>query len=320
MKTTIYEDPEECRFIWEKMWPVKGFFDLWQVRSCFHDSYSRPLSFHVVEDNKKAVGFLALCWNEEEKKYVQFPGETWHGKTWLEQNRIIAGTPEIFERLLDSVPGPLHLRYLNESPLVGVSDLMKTDEMGYIFLPGQYGYSFENYRQSFAGKFKKKLRAELKKFEERNISFRFNRFEDIESMFQMNRDCYEENSFFSDPRFYNSFINLSALLEKLGMLRITTVLIDGAVAAIDMGALWKQSYTLLAGGVNRDFPGVAKLINLHHMEWSCGQRLDLVDFLCGDFNWKERFCLTPIPLYELCLEKQKISFPEKFQEAAAACA
>ncbi len=320
MKTTIYEDPEECKFIWKKMWPVNGFFDLWQVRSCFHDSYSRPLSFHVVEDNKKAVGFLALCWNEEENKYVQFPGETWHGKTWLEQNKIIAGTPEIFERLLDSVPGSLHLRYLAESPLMGGSDLIRTDEMGYIFRPGQYDYSFDNYRQSFTGKFRKKLRAELKKFEERKTSFRFNQFKDIDLMFQMNRDCFCENSFFSDARFHHSFLKLASFLEKFGMLRLTTVLIDDAVAAVDMGALWKNSYTLLAGGVNREFPGIAKLINLHHMEWSCDQRLEIVDFLCGDYNWKERFQLTPVPLYELSIDKQKASFSGKYREEEAACA
>ncbi len=319
MKTTIYEDPDECNFIWKKLWPVKGFFDLWQVRSCFHDSYSRPLSFHVVEDNNKAVGFLALCWNEEEQKYVQFPGETWRGKTWLEQNRIIAGTPEIFDGLIDSVPGPLHLRYLNGNSLRGVSDLIRTDEMGYIFLPGQYEYSFENYQQSFSGKFRKKLRADLRKFEEKEIRFRFNRFEDMERMLQMNRDFFGENSFFSDLRFHHSFLKLAGFLEKFGMLRITTVLIDGAVAAIDMGALWQKSYTLLAGGTSREFPGVAKLINLHHMEWACRQKIELVDFLCGDFNWKERFHLTPIPLYELCLEKQRTSL-EEFREKSAACA
>jgi len=318
MKTTIYEDPDECKFIWKKLWPVKGFFDLWQVRSCFHDSYSRPLSFHVVEDNQKAVGFLALCWNEEEQKYVQFPGETWHGKTWLEQNRVISDTPEIFERLLDSVPGPLHLRYLSGDPLMGSSDLIRTDEMGYIFLPGQYGYSFEAYQQSFPGKSRKKLRAELKKFEERHIDFRFNRLDDIERLFQMNQECFGNDSFFTDLRFRQSFLKLAGFLEKFGMLRITTVLINGAVAAIDMGALWQKSYTLLAGGTNREFPGIAKLINLHHMEWSCSQRLERVDFLCGDFNWKERFRLTPIPLYELCLEKQRTSL--EFREKSAACA
>lgn len=320
MKTTVYEDPEDCKFIWKKAWPVKGLFDLWQARLCFHHSFSRPLSFHVVEEKNKITGFLALCWNEEEKKYVQFPGETWKGKTWLEQNKIIARTPEILERLLESVPGSLHLRYLTRPPLPEGPDLFQTDEIGYLFLPWQYDYCFENYRQSFSGKFKKKLRADLRSFEQRTVEFRFNQFKDIDLMFQMNKDCFEENSFFSDPRFHQSFLNLAAFLEKFGMLRLTTVLVDGAVAAVDMGALWKKTYTLLAGGVNREFPGVAKLINLHHMEWSCDQKMETVDFLCGDFNWKQRFHLTPIPLYEIHLERQNTSLIEKYQETEAACA
>jgi CelD/BcsL family acetyltransferase involved in cellulose biosynthesis len=69
---------------------------------------------------------------------------------------------------------------------------------------------------------------------------------------------------------------------------------------VDVGALWKNTYTVLAGGTDPDFPGVAKLINFHHIQWACRQRLDLVDFLCGDFNWKSRFRLHPRPLYKIC--------------------
>jgi CelD/BcsL family acetyltransferase involved in cellulose biosynthesis len=67
-----------------------------------------------------------------------------------------------------------------------------------------------------------------------------------------------------------------------------------------MGAIWNNTYTVLAGGTDVEFPGVAKLINLHHIQWACRQRLACVDFLCGDFNWKSRFHLVPRPLYELC--------------------
>jgi hypothetical protein len=320
MKITIYNDPDECRFVWEKMWPVKGFFDLWQVRSCFHDAYARPLSFHVVEENNKAVGFLALCWSEEEQKFLQFPGETWHGKTWLEQNRIIAGSPDILEALLQSVPGPLHLRYLTHNPMLGVSDRMTNDEQGYVFFPGMYDFSFENYMQSFSGKFRKKLKADLRKLEEQTVSFQYNRFADLKEMFGMSIESYGINSYFSDPRFYESFENLALFLSKLGMLRITTVMVNGRVAAVDMGAVWKSSYTLLAGGTNPEFPGIAKLINLHHMEWACRHQVETVDFLCGDFNWKERFHLTAVPLYELRVDNNPAACHSGFQEKKLACA
>ncbi|MBI9088711.1 MAG: GNAT family N-acetyltransferase [Desulfobacterium sp.] len=238
MKLFVYEDPEQCRRAWETLWPKKGLFDLWQVRSCFHDAFARPLHFHVVEKDTTPVGLLALCWDGEKQRYVQFPGETWKGKTWLEQNKIIAKSPEVLDALLDSVSGPLHLRYLSWNPILGLSNSLVSDEMGYYFYPGVYGNSFEN---------------------------------------------------------------LASFLTRMGMMRITTVLIDGVIAAVDMGALDKNSYTLLAGGTSPEFPGVAKLINLHHLEWACSQKIEMVDFLCGDYNWNERFHLTPRPLYELTL-------------------
>ncbi len=320
MKIVIYEDTENCLSIWQKMWPARNLFDLWQVRSCFHNSFSRPLSFHVAEENKKPVGLLALCWDEEEKKYVQFPGETWHGKTWIEQNRVIAKTPEVLTRLLDSVPGPLHLRYLNGMPLMNFMGLLKEDEIGYLFFPGLYDFNFENYWMSFSTRSRKKLKAELKKLEDMGVSYRFNQKKDIEHLFKMNIDSFGNNSYFTDARFYKSFENLAFFLEKMGILRFTTVLIGGRIAAVDMGAVYKNSYTLLAGGTSHEFSGVAKLINMHHMNWSCTQRLDSVDFLCGNFNWKERFHLSPRPLYELNLEKAASLHRRSICEPEAACA
>jgi hypothetical protein len=41
------------------------------------------------------------------------------------------------------------------------------------------------------------------------------------------------------------------------------------------------------------------------MQWACSERLNQVDFLCGDFNWKKLFHLTPRPLYLLGNPKAK---------------
>ena len=66
-----------------------------------------------------------------------------------------------------------------------------------------------------------------------------------------------------------------------------------------MACLYRGTYTVLAGGTAAAFPGVAKLINFHHLERACRERFQLVDFLCGDFTWKIMFHLTPRPLYLL---------------------
>ncbi len=320
MKMMVYEEPDQCRLIWEKAWPVNGLFDLWQVRSCFQDSFLQPLRFHTIEQHNKIIGFLPLCWSDEAGGYVQFPGETWRGKTWLEQNRMIATRPEVLQDLMDMVPGSVHLRYLNWSELFAGLEQVTEDEVGYLFYPGMYDFSFDQYWLCFSGKSRKKLKKELNDIQTRQVAYRFNHIPDLEHLFLMNINSFCENSYFTDDRFYRAFENLASFLWKMGMLRITTVLVDDQIAAVDMGAIFKNTYTLLAGATSPQVHGIAKVINLHHMEWACHQKFDCVDFLCGDFNWKKRFHLTPRPLYELRLDRAGHFCDRVLHEQHAVCA
>lgn len=320
MDHRTYHDPEQCCRIWEENWPVKEIFDLWQVRFCFHEAYRNPMQFHTIEKDGMIKGFLPLSWNGESEKFVFFPGETWKGKTWLEQNRITAENYEVFERLLESVQGPVHLRYLSWHSILDKVYQSSEDEIGYHFYPGMYDFSFENYWLGFSGKSRKKIRTELNKLENQKLTFRFNEIKDLEKMFTMNQTVFANNSYFSDPKFYNAFDKLASFLSEMGMLRIVTILVGDQVAAVDMGGIFNNTYTLFAGGTSGEFPGIAKMINLHHMEWSCRQRFDVVDFLCGDFNWKERFHLSPRPLYEISINKPMSQFSWSPYEKKAVCA
>ena len=251
------------------------------------------------------IGLLALSWEEEQGRFVQFPGETWNGKTWLEQNRIVYKNSTVLEALLNAVPGSLHLRYLVDDPVLKNYEHWSEDEQRYVFYPRLFDYSLDNFWQSFSGKTRKKLNAELKKLEDQKITFRFDCLSDLQTMFKLNLDAFQKNSYFWDRRFLKAFENLATMLHKNNMLRITTVLIGGRVAAVDMGAIWKNTYTVLAGGTDPEFCGVAKRINLYHLEWSCRQRIEIVDFLCGAFQWKDRFHLDPLQLYQLELNFER---------------
>lgn len=176
------------------------------------------------------------------------------------------------------------------------------DETGYLFYPGNHGYQYEQYLGAFAGKSRKKILSEVRSLQKQRVSFRYNNLEDVESLFQLNIDNFGEHGYFHDPRFLNAFIQLAHFLHKQGMLRVVTVVIDDEIAAVDMGAMWNNSCTMVAGGTSKKFPGVAKLINLHHMEWACAQKVACIDFLCGDFGWKGRFHLTPRPLYQINID------------------
>jgi len=299
LRIRICEDLEEGQRLWGQTRSAGSLFDLWPVRACFAKAYNRETCFLVAENNIQLLGLLPLSWIEEEQYFGYFPGETWQGQTWLEQNRIIAGSSLVADELLAGVPGPVRIRYLAGGDLPLLKDAAELDEIGYLFYPGQYNYSFDAYMGQFSGKSRKKLGRELEKLESPGVAFRYDHFPDIDRLFMMNQRNFGDYSYFSDSRFLKSFENLVDWLRKNRLLRVTTVLIGDEIAAVDVGAVWGLTYTVLAGGTSMDFPGVAKLINFHHIEWACRERLEAVDFLCGDFSWKERFHLTPRPLYKV---------------------
>ncbi len=289
-------DLNECRELWKRLIPKDQISDLWEVRDCFQRHYNHRPNFVTANDNNGVCGFLPLSWNEETKTYLYFPGETWEGKTWLEQNHLIFRDGATLKSLLNCIPEHYYLRYLQPTEEM-INSHHTIDEIGYYFLPPRYDYDINNYLTEFSGKSRKRLRRELDVFGSRDHEFVYNNESDFETMVSLNFKRYGALSYFSDSRFLDSFRSLFQLLNERNYVRLVTVRIEGKVAAVDMGCVYNGTYTLLAGGTNPEFPGIAKFINMHHMKWACEQHIEKVDFLCGDFNWKTLFHLTPRPLY-----------------------
>jgi CelD/BcsL family acetyltransferase involved in cellulose biosynthesis len=301
IRIRVSADPGECRRIWRKLWPRTCFFDLWPVREIFADFFARTPFFVIAEENNEPVGMLALSFLEELRQYVFFPGEIWQGKTWIEQNKIPVRHRALRDELLAAVPAEAFLRYLTpeSEPIDGSSFVM--DEENFRFYPRLHGYSFDMYMQEFSNKSRKNLSRELEKLTACGVTYRYDQPADIDHLLELNLAAYGDLSYFADQRFQGAFVRLCTWLAEQKMLRITALLLGDRIAAVDAGAVWNGQYTVLAGGTDGDFPGVAKLINFHHLTWACAERLDVVDFLCGDFSWKRRFHLQPSPLYKLHL-------------------
>lgn len=299
-KLKVVEDAEECACIWKKHWDATSIFDLWDIRNCFAESFKRNNTFIVLENDGDVHGVLPLSWMEESHFYSFFPGESWHGKTWLEQNKVFATDNNAFQILIDNIPGPAHMRYMSANSLY-FNDSLTFDESNYHLYLGEFGYTFDGYMQKFSSKSRKNLSKEVSRFYEIGATLRYNKLEDVDVLFEMNLAAYGEDSYFKDPRFYESFQSLLKWLSDNKLLRIVTVEIGGKVAAVDIASQYGSEYVVLCGGTNPEFPGIAKLINFHHIEWACQNRMEKIDFLCGDFGWKERFHLTSKPLYEIKL-------------------
>ena len=308
----VETDEFACRRLWEEAIPKVLLSDLWEVRDCFHQAYGHASYFVVAERAGRVVGLLPLSWNGETNQFTYFPGETWAGKTWLEQNRIIVTDGRMLRDMLRLVPDRYHLRYLQPIDKTIGSD-HEVDEVGYLFVPGRYEFEMEKYFSEFSHKTAKRLKKELAEWDNRGVEYRFDEIADLDLLFEMNLSRYGAMSYFSDARFTSSFRRLAALLQRNGWLRMTTVLVSGIPAAVDLGCVYNRSYTLLGGGTAAEFPGIAKLVNVFHMRWACEQRFEDVDFLCGDFNWKSLFHLTPRPLYVLTnthqTDRRTISHP-----------
>lgn len=289
------EDPAACRVLWERAFPRELATDLWEVRECFHGHFRRPLCFLAAREGDELRGLLPLAWIEEAGAYGYFPGETWLGRTWLEQNRLLASDRGVRDELLAACPGPHHLRYLLAGDRAPVEDC-PIDEIGYLFLPPVYGFDLENYFGAFSHRTAKRLRRETAALAAR-LSWRYDEAGDFDALVALNLSRFGERSYFADERFRLGFESLADLLRARGWLRMTTLLAGGEPVAVDLGVVYRGAYTLLAGGTHADFPGVAKVINLRHMERACMERFAQVDFLCGDFSWKTLFHLTPRPLH-----------------------
>ena len=83
LKTLICEEPEQARRLWQQNWPQTCLFDLWPLRECFQSAFERPLLFLAVHEAGQCHGMMALSWIAEENYWGHYPGELWHGKTWL---------------------------------------------------------------------------------------------------------------------------------------------------------------------------------------------------------------------------------------------
>ncbi|MCA9402437.1 MAG: GNAT family N-acetyltransferase [Candidatus Omnitrophica bacterium] len=298
---TSVTDPGVCRDLWERYIPQEHITDHWEVRECFREAFGSELLFLHVTENNQPVGLLPLCYVPERDYYAYFPGEHWQGKTWLERNRLPVRDADIARALLDWCEErriDYHLRYLlpddrleKGGPLV--------DEIGYLFRPADFDYDMDRYFSGFSRKSIKSILKEVRAFEARGLEYRLDDFSDFDLLVELNRERFGQTSYFADPRFTDGMEKLTELMRARGWLRMVTVLVEGRAAAVDMGCLYNGTLTLLAGGTSADFRGIAKVINLYHMRRACEERLEEVDFLCGDFLWKPMFHLHPRPLYQL---------------------
>jgi hypothetical protein len=250
-----------------------------------------------MEDEREVLGVLPLSYLEEKDKYVLFPGETWNGKTWLERTQIYLRDPDILGDLLDMAPERSYLRYI-ECDERFLTPHMELDEIGYLFHPPEIGFDMKNYFQRFVWKKLKAIKKEIEAMLAPGWSWHVNCLTDYDIMVDMSLSTFGKSSYFYDSRFTEGFREVFRFLSRNGWLRMLSLEIGDKTVAVDMAAVYRGTYVVLLGGTDPEYRGVAKAMNMQHLEFACEQRLSRVDFLCGDFHWKKLWHLDPQPLYK----------------------
>ena len=297
MHTHCVTDLEDCKRLWDVLVRPVNVSDLWEFRMCFHPHFRRSPCFMVLEDGEGIAGMLPLCRIDEIDGFGSFPGETWRHKTWLERNPVYVRSPEVLPELLMSCPEGTRLRYL-DLPGSALCDGIEVDEIGYVLYPSRLDFDLDRYHMRFSTKRLKSIRKSIEAFTGQDCSWHINRLEDFDRMVELNVEFFSEGSYLYDHRFRESFRNVTGFLHRRGMLRMVSLEIRGETVAVDVGALFRGGYTIFLGATHQGFPGVAKVMNMHHLRFAFHHGISKVDFLCGDFHWKKLWHLDPEPLYE----------------------
>ena len=310
IRTRTVTDLDACRALWNSLSRTRCVSDLWEFRLCFHRHFQNQPFFLLLEDSRGILGMLPLCLLEKEDMFVFFPGETWHGKTWLERTPIYCRDREALPELFYACPPGTYLRYIEAEEAVPPPGL-ELDEVGYLLHPPELHFNMDEYHKRFSWKKLKAIRKEISTLLAPESSWHVNRLSDYDTMVQLNRGRFEEDSYFHDPRFIESFRDVVLWLRERGWLRMVSLEICGRTAAVDLGAVFNHGYAVFLGGTHPEFPGVAKAMNMHHIEFAFEQGSSKVDFLCGDFYWKKLWHLDPQPLYKFLSPSLKYELEPK---------
>lgn len=287
---------DKCEKLWKSYFTPKNISDLWDFRICFNNHYHFKPCFLVMEEKADIIGILPLSYVEDLDMFAFFPGEIWEGKTWMERTPYFARNERIFRALLRGCPERTLLRYLEISTGKIFSGLDR-DENGYVLYPGALNYDTGRYEQTFSRKKIKAIKKVLESFYSRRHSLHINRLHDFDVMVEMSIDQFGDRSYLCDSRFRESFRDVMSFLYRENMLRMVSFEIEGRTAAVDIGAVFNGTYTVFLGGTDREFPGIAKLMNMYHIHYAFKEKMSKIDFLCGDFHWKKLWHLEPEQLY-----------------------
>lgn len=288
----IETDLETCHQLFEQFSPKKTLFELWGFRYAFYLGYKDIPIFMIFERNGEPLGLLPL-WYEKDKDELR-----WFGSWWQEGNTFWIKDKSIIPIVLTLFPQKVLLNAIQMAPRTAQKLGLIADDPKYL-LSLEDCPTIESFLQRFNGKKRYNLRRDQKIILSKNPKTCYNRFEDIETLFDLSikRFAKRDGSPFETENRKQTFrdiMNQSGEYE----IRIISTEIDNEIVGVDLVAIYKDIYYTLQGAYNLDkHPGLGNYTNFLLIEDAINLGAKSVDFLEVSYGWKEDW-FQPIPLFQ----------------------
>ncbi len=293
----VITDISECEKLWKTFSANKKISDMWEFKFCFHKYFNNLPHFIVHKKNGKVVGMLPLSYDDEQKLFKFFPGDD----DWIEKNSIFLHKKRSLKELIKMCPENTKLTGIDEIPLY--KKMFQDDDCTYSLYPEEFGFKIDNYYKLFKRRHVANILRDIRKLDDKGVIIIRNP-KNYKKMYKLMKKwtykSFGKKSYFYDKRFDKAFSDVLDLFMKKDIMYMTLIKVDGELAAVDFGCVYGNTMTVFAGGVNPKFrnKGIAKYINMEHIKYGFEFKLDKIEFLAFNFNWKEMWHLKKEKLFK----------------------
>ena len=288
----IETDLETCHQLFEQFSPKKTLFELWDFRYAFYLGYKNQPVFLIFERESEPLGLLPL-WYESDKDELR-----WFGSWWQEGNTFWIKDKGIIPLIISLFPQKVLLNAIQIAPRTAQKLGLLADDPKYLLSLEDYP-NLEAFLQKFNSKKRYNLRRDQRIILAQQPKTFFNRFEDIENLFDLSikRFASRDGSAFEDEGRKQTFREIIGRGGEYEV-RIASTEIGGRIVGVDLIAVYKGIYYTLQGAYDlENHPGLGNYTNLLLIEDAINLGAKVVDFLEVSYGWKEDW-FQPVPLFQ----------------------
>ncbi len=289
MKNIFVEhDIAACKRLWEQFSPDKTIYDDWDFRHIFYNPFQYPLHFIHWDEGGEAKILLALQWNTDRKFFEFFGG------SYMEENKIFF--KDSFQKhipaLFSSIEKPIYLSEVtSNNPFT--EELPITDYKYFLHLK-KYDDVNDFLSKHFKGESLKKIRSQMKKIESLPVIVKENINDNVEFMFQTNKENFGKDSTFHKPHreaIFRELLNRSKFTVQL-----LSFCVEDELQAVTFSIHYKNTYIGMNSGTKKTaYPNLGKYAILEKIRRAMSLKCEIYDASVTDCNWKEKWKFEKLP-------------------------